>query len=75
MWFSESWLVKELSREWVCLRKKNHSCLTPRLLRASRDRAPAPIVERILDEVLAFGKDCSQKDDMTLVVAAVKDEV
>lgn len=46
-----------------------------RLLRASRDCAPAQIVERILDEILAFGKDCSQKDDMTLVVAAVKDEV
>ena len=45
------------------------------LLRHCRDCAPAQIVERILDEVLAFGKDCSQKDDMTLVVAAVKDEV
>lgn len=47
----------------------------PRLPRASRDCAPAQIVERILDEILAFGKHCSQKDDMTLVVAAVKDEV
>jgi serine phosphatase RsbU (regulator of sigma subunit) len=45
------------------------------LLRACRDCAPAQIVERILDEVLAFGKDCSQKDDMTLVAAAVKSEV
>jgi len=45
------------------------------LLRACRDCAPAQIVERILDEILAFGKDCSQKDDMTLVVASVKDEV
>jgi sigma-B regulation protein RsbU (phosphoserine phosphatase) len=43
------------------------------LLLACRDCAPAQIVDRILDEMLAFGKDCSQKDDMTLVVAAVKD--
>jgi phosphoserine phosphatase RsbU/P len=45
------------------------------LLRACRDCAPAQIVERILDEIRAFGKDCSPKDDMTLVVAAVRDEV
>ena len=45
------------------------------LLRACRDDTQAQIVDRILDEILAFGKDCSQKDDMTLVVAAVKDEV
>jgi sigma-B regulation protein RsbU (phosphoserine phosphatase) len=45
------------------------------LLRACRDCTPAQIVDRILGEILAFGKDCSQKDDMTLVVAAVKDEV
>ena len=45
------------------------------LLRACRDCTPAQIVDRILDETLAFGQDCSQKDDMTLVVAAVKDEV
>ena len=44
------------------------------LLRACRDCTPAQIVERIVDEILAFGKDCSQKDDMTLVVPAVKDE-
>jgi sigma-B regulation protein RsbU (phosphoserine phosphatase) len=43
------------------------------LLRACRDCTPAQIVERILDEILVFGKDCSQKDDVTLVVAAVKD--
>jgi len=45
------------------------------LLRACRDCTPAQIVDRILDEILTFGKNCSQKDDMTLVVAAVKDEV
>jgi sigma-B regulation protein RsbU (phosphoserine phosphatase) len=45
------------------------------LLRACRDCTPAQIVDRILDEILAFSKDGSQKDDMTLVVAAVKDEV
>jgi sigma-B regulation protein RsbU (phosphoserine phosphatase) len=45
------------------------------LLRHCRDCAPAQIVDRILDQILAFGKDRSQKDDMTLVVAAVKDEV
>jgi sigma-B regulation protein RsbU (phosphoserine phosphatase) len=45
------------------------------LLRRCRDCTPAQIVERIVDEILTFGKDCSQKDDVTLVVAAVKDEV
>jgi sigma-B regulation protein RsbU (phosphoserine phosphatase) len=45
------------------------------LLRDCLDCTPAQIVDRILDEILAFGKDCSQKDDMTLVVAAVTDEV
>ena len=45
------------------------------LLRACRDCTPAQIVERIVDEILAFAKDCSPKDDMTLVVAAVRDEV
>jgi len=45
------------------------------LLQACRDCTPAQIVDRILDETLAFGQDCSQKDDMTLVVAAVKSEV
>jgi serine phosphatase RsbU (regulator of sigma subunit) len=44
------------------------------LLRACRDCTPEQVVERILNEILAFGKDRSQKDDMTLVVAAVKDE-
>src|SRR5262249_48005627 len=43
------------------------------LLRACRDCTPAQIVERILDEILIFGKDSSQRDDMTLVIAAVKD--
>ena len=45
------------------------------LLRACRDCTPAQIVERIVDEILTFGNECSQKDDMTLVVAAVKHEV
>src|SRR5215469_13880709 len=45
------------------------------LLRACRDCTPGQIVDRILDEILAFGKECSQKDDMTLLVAAVKSEV
>ena len=45
------------------------------LLRACRDCTPAQIVDRILDEILAFGKECSPKDDMTLLVAAVKSEV
>jgi sigma-B regulation protein RsbU (phosphoserine phosphatase) len=44
------------------------------LLRACHDCTPAQIVEGIVDEILAFGKDCSQKDDRTLVVAAVRDE-
>jgi sigma-B regulation protein RsbU (phosphoserine phosphatase) len=43
------------------------------LLRVCRDCTSAQIVEPILDEILVFGKDCSQKDDVTLVVAAVKD--
>jgi serine phosphatase RsbU (regulator of sigma subunit) len=44
------------------------------LLRACRNCTPSQIVERILDEILVFGKDCSQKDDMTLVVVGLKDE-
>jgi phosphoserine phosphatase RsbU/P len=44
------------------------------LLRACNDCTPAQIVEHIVDAILAFGKDCSQKDDMTLVVAVVKGE-
>ena len=45
------------------------------LLRACRDWAPAQIVRRILDDVVPFAKDCPQKDDMTLLVVAVKDGV
>jgi len=45
------------------------------LLRSCRDCTPAQIVDRILNELLVFGKNCSPKDDMTLVVAAVTDEV
>lgn len=44
------------------------------LLRACHDCTPTEIVQRILDEVLAFTKDRSQGDDMTLVVLRVKDE-
>lgn len=44
------------------------------LLRACRDYTPAQIVGHILDEVLAFTKDSSQGDDMTLVVVGVKDD-
>ena len=45
------------------------------LLRACRDRTPAQIVARILDEVVLFAKGRPQKDDMTLLVVAVKDKV
>jgi len=44
------------------------------LLRACRDRTPAQIIGRILDEVTAFARERSQGDDMTLVVVGVKDE-
>ena len=43
------------------------------LLRACRDCAPEEIVSRILDDVVPFAKGCPQKDDMTLLVVAVKD--
>lgn len=45
------------------------------LLRACRGCGPAQIVSRILDDVLPFAKECPQKDDMTLLVVAVKDGV
>jgi len=44
------------------------------VLRACRNSTPAEILGRILDEVLAFAKDRSQRDDVTLVVVGVKDE-
>jgi sigma-B regulation protein RsbU (phosphoserine phosphatase) len=44
------------------------------LLRSCRDHTPAQIVNRILDEVLAFANGLSQNDDMTLMVLGVKDE-
>jgi sigma-B regulation protein RsbU (phosphoserine phosphatase) len=44
------------------------------LLRTRRDHTPAQIVRRIVEEVLAFAKDCPQGDDMTLVVVGVKDQ-
>lgn len=43
------------------------------VMRACCDCPPAQIVERILDEILAFCRGCPQKDDMTLVVVGVKD--
>ena len=43
------------------------------LLRACRDRTPAQIIRRILDAISVFVKNRSQSDDMTLVVARVKD--
>src|SRR5882762_9127526 len=44
------------------------------VLRACRGCAPAQIAGRIVEEVFAFAKGCSQGDDMTLVVVSVKDE-
>ncbi len=44
------------------------------LLRTRRDHTPVQIVGRIVEEVLAFAKDCPQSDDMTLVVVGVNDE-
>jgi serine phosphatase RsbU (regulator of sigma subunit) len=44
------------------------------LLRGYRDCTPAQIVGRVMEEVFAFAKGCSQGDDMTLVVVGVKDE-
>jgi len=43
------------------------------LVRACRGCTPAQIVARVVHEVVAFAEDNSQKDDMTLVVAGVKD--
>jgi serine phosphatase RsbU (regulator of sigma subunit)/DNA-binding GntR family transcriptional regulator len=45
------------------------------LLRSCRDHTPAQIIRRILDEVTAFANGLSQKDDVTLIVVGVKDEV
>ena len=44
------------------------------LLRTCRGCTPAEMLRRILDEILAFAKDRSQRDDMTLMVVAVKQE-
>jgi serine phosphatase RsbU (regulator of sigma subunit) len=44
------------------------------LLRACGGCTPAQIVGRIVEEVFAFAKGCSQGDDMALVVVGVKDE-
>jgi phosphoserine phosphatase RsbU/P len=46
-----------------------------KLLRACRHCTPAQIVGRVLDEVSAFAKDGPQRDDMTLVVVSVQDQV
>jgi serine phosphatase RsbU (regulator of sigma subunit) len=45
------------------------------LLRSCCDRTPAQIIRRILDGVTAFANGRSQRDDMTLVVVGVKEEV
>lgn len=42
------------------------------LLQAGCDSTPKQIVRRVLEGVLAFVQDCSQKDDMTLVVVGVE---
>jgi serine phosphatase RsbU (regulator of sigma subunit) len=44
------------------------------LVRSCRNHTPAQIVRRILDEVSAFAKDGSQRDDVTLMVLGVKDK-
>ena len=45
------------------------------LLRSCGDRTPAQIMRCILDEVTAFANGRSQRDDVTLLVVGVKDEV
>lgn len=45
------------------------------LLCSCRDRTPKQIIRCILDEISAFSKGHPQRDDITLVVARVKDEV
>jgi sigma-B regulation protein RsbU (phosphoserine phosphatase) len=45
------------------------------LLRTCRGYTPAQIIKRILDEVTAFANGASQRDDVTLMVVRVKDEV
>jgi sigma-B regulation protein RsbU (phosphoserine phosphatase) len=45
------------------------------LLRTCRDCTPKQIIRCILNKISAFSKGHSQKDDITLVVARVKDEV
>ena len=42
------------------------------MLRACRNCGPTQIISRILGNVLPFAEECHQKDDMTLVVIAVK---
>jgi serine phosphatase RsbU (regulator of sigma subunit) len=44
------------------------------LLRSCRNRTPREIIKFILDEVSAFSKGPSQRDDITLVVIRAKDE-
>jgi serine phosphatase RsbU (regulator of sigma subunit) len=45
------------------------------LLRSCRDRSPKQIIQSILDEICTFSKGHPQRDDTTLVVARVKEEV
>jgi serine phosphatase RsbU (regulator of sigma subunit) len=44
-------------------------------LRSCCDRTPAQIIRRIWDEVTAFADGRSQRDDVTLVVVDVNDEI
>lgn len=45
------------------------------LLRSCRDRNPKQIIRSILDEICTFSKGHAQRDDITLVVARVSEEV
>jgi len=43
------------------------------LLRTCRNYTPAQIVRSIVDEVTGFGRDRSQRDDLTVMVVGVDD--
>jgi len=44
-------------------------------LRSCQDRTPKEIIRRVLGEVSDFSKGHPQKDDVTLLVVRVMDEV
>jgi len=46
-----------------------------KLLRSCQDRTPKEIIRRVLGEVSDFSKGHPQKDDVTLLVVRVMDEV